>query len=96
MKPNLLARVTFAGLAMMMLSSCSQTYSQSRRQLPESSLIVPEPAKRPVAKKGDSGKVLAVKALGYGDQNADKLKRAKRNYECVRVTYAKGQKVKGC
>lgn len=55
----------------------------SARHLPSAEAIVPESAPRPVIGKGDDARLVARKALSYGDANADRLEQARRAYEVV-------------
>jgi len=49
---------------------------------------VPAPAPRPLIREGDDVRLVARRALDYGDQNAQRLEQARAAYETVRDLYA--------
>jgi hypothetical protein len=51
---------------------------------------VPETAPRPTLEVGDDVRLLARKALDYGDENARRLEQARKNYGRVVTSYRKG------
>jgi hypothetical protein len=60
------------------------------RSLPPVHSIVPETAPRPTLEVGDDVRLLARKALDYGDENARRLEQARKNYGRVVTSYRKG------
>lgn len=83
-------KLTAVGLMALTLGAC-QTASRPplSRSLPPASQIFATPAKRPAITKGGDARVLALRALNYGDANAARLEQARGTYEAVRVEYAK-------
>lgn len=83
------ARLLAALLAPTILSGCVGTGSAPiTRRLPAADLIVPAPAPRPAIREGDDVRLLARRALDYGDQNAARLQQARKAYEAVQKHYA--------
>lgn len=68
----------------MTCAACSTTAGPTARDLPAASLVVPEPVARPSVRVGDDARLLALRALLYGDQNAARLRQARDAYEAVR------------
>lgn len=57
--------------AMVILSGCASTNTAPIiPQLPAAKAIFPEPVPRPEIRVGDDARILARRALGYGDSNA--------------------------
>lgn len=60
------------------------------RDLPAGELIVPAPAPRPAITVGMDARLLARRALDYGDANARLLTAARSSYEALRITLNEG------
>lgn len=60
-----------------------RTPAPSARLLPSADAVVPDPVPRPAARKGDDARLVARRALSYGDANADRLEQARRAYEAI-------------
>ncbi len=71
-------------LTSLALAGCQTTGSltpaPSPRLLPAAALIVPDPAERPIPKRGDDARLFARRALTYGDDNAIRLRDARAAY----------------
>ena len=50
-------------------------------------MIFPDPARRPEIRPGADARLLARRALDYGDGNAARLRQARDAYEAVRLEY---------
>ena len=72
------------------MAGCARDLSPAplQRRLPASELIVPEPLARPAIRQGDDARLLARRALDYGDGNAARLRQARDAYEALRDNYA--------
>lgn len=62
-----------------------------QRQLPPGTWVVPLPDERPVLKPGDDARIALRKFQNYGDNNAQSLRDALKNYEVVRQRMATGE-----
>jgi len=49
--------------------------------------VVPDPVARPTIRKGDDARIVARKALDYGDQNAARLRQGRTAYEALAKQY---------
>ena len=69
----------------LMVSGCVTTATKPpiARTLPPADQVVLDPAPRPVPEKGGDARVLARRALDYGDQNAARLKQSRETYRAV-------------
>jgi hypothetical protein len=68
-------------------ASCVASLEPLPRQLPSAGLVVPAPAPRPLIRAGDDARLVARRALDYGDANAQRLEQARAIYEAVRAEY---------
>ena len=86
------ARLVLAVSTIGMLSACAHIPSPRiplARDLPPVRDVVPDPAPRPVIRKGDDARLLARRALDYGDANAARLGQARDAYQGVVDAYAR-------
>lgn len=60
----------------------------ARRELPAAELLFQPPAPRPAIMAGTDARLLARRALDYGDGNAERLAQARQAYERLRETLA--------
>jgi hypothetical protein len=70
-----------------MMTACSSTATVVARTLPAVDLVVPQPAPRPAITVGSDARLLARRALDYGDQNAARLEQARGAYGAIVQTY---------
>lgn len=67
----------------------SQVTAPVSRILPPVALVVPDPAPRPPIRKGDDVRIVARKALDFGDANALRLEQARAAYQAIADEYGR-------